>query len=50
MMEGRSPTVSRLTFTHREADEKKFPVLCRSTPRANDCRRLMVLFENSPEL
>jgi hypothetical protein len=31
-MEGRSPAVSGLTFTHRDADEKKFRVLCRSTP------------------
>ena len=29
VMEGRSPAVSGLTFTHRAADEKKFPALCR---------------------
>ena len=32
VMEGRSPAVSGLTFTHRAADEKKFPALCRSAP------------------
>jgi len=26
-----SPGVSGLTFTHRDADEKKFPALCRRT-------------------
>jgi hypothetical protein len=32
VMEGRSLAVSVLTFTHRAADEKKFPALCRSAP------------------
>ena len=31
-MEGRTPVVSGLTLTHRAADEKKFPTLCRSAP------------------
>ena len=29
VMENRSPAMSGLTFTHRAADEKKFPALCR---------------------
>ena len=32
MMKGRSPVVSGLAFTHRDADEKKFPALCRPAP------------------
>ncbi len=32
MIKGRSPAVLGLTFTQHEADEKKFPALCRSAP------------------
>jgi hypothetical protein len=35
--EGRSPAVSGLTFTHREADEKKFPALCRRVVDSASC-------------
>jgi hypothetical protein len=49
-MEGSHPAVSGLTFTDRDADEKKFPALCRTTPTTVHQGRSSIEFRVRPAL